>query len=225
MSSTTLCSRDVRSVCRRGSLALSSRANCSVAPIMASISAMVDSILSRSCAFSTVSARSRSKRQRRAQIVRDGRQQARAVLDQTAQARLHVVEGTGRLPGLDGAGFGQRRGVDIVAEPFGGRCQRGKGCGHAADGPHGHGENDDCHDAHGKQELSGERGAAGRQGGRKREPRPSARGMETCRSRKAANPPKPCIIGPCPIMCQGPNGGPSAADADTRGCRAGPRDS
>ena len=50
----------MRSVGRRGSLALSSRANCSVAPIMASISAMVDSILSRSCTFSTVSARSRS---------------------------------------------------------------------------------------------------------------------------------------------------------------------
>ena len=110
------------------------------------------------------------QRQRRAQIVRDGRQQARAVLDQAAQARLHVVEGAGRLPRLGGSGFGQRRCVDVMAEPFGGRCQRGKGCGHAPDGPHGHGQNDDCHDAHGKQELSRERGAAGRQGSRKREP-------------------------------------------------------
>ena len=99
--------------------------------------------------------------------MRDRRQQARAVLDQTAQARLHVVEGARGLPGLDGAGFGQRRGIHIVAKPLGRRRQRGKRSGHAPHGPHGHGENDDRHDAHRQQELSGEGGAACGQGSRK----------------------------------------------------------
>ena len=102
--------------------------------------------------------------------MRDGCQQARAVLDQAAQPRLHVVEGARGLPGLGGAGFGQGRRVHIVAEPLGSNRERGERCGHAPDGPHGHGENDDCHNGHGEEELRGERGAAGRQGSREREP-------------------------------------------------------
>ena len=166
------------------------------------------------------------QRQRRAQIVRDGRQQARPVLDQAAQARLHGVEGTGRLPRLDGAGLRQRRSVDIMAEPFGGRCQRGKGCGHAADGPHGHGENDDRHDTHGQQELTRERGAACRQGGRKREPlairqresRPADR--ESRRNRRSR-----ASWGHAPSCARDRTAARPLADADTRGCRAVPRDS
>ena len=119
MSSTTLCSREVRSVCRLGSLALSSRANSSVAPIMESISAIVDSILSRSRAFSTVSARSRSSVNgvRRSCEMAASRRVRFSI--KLRKPRLHVVEGARGLPGLGGAGFGQGRRVHIVAEPVG----------------------------------------------------------------------------------------------------------
>ena len=61
MSSTMLCTSATMSVLRDGSAAASSRAKFRVAPIIASISAMVASILSRSCGSATFSARRRSR--------------------------------------------------------------------------------------------------------------------------------------------------------------------
>ena len=56
---------------------------------------------------------------------------------------------------------------------------------------------------------------------------PSGRGIATCRSRKPPKPPKPCIIGPRPIIgCQAAERrARPASEADTRGCRADPSDS
>ena len=127
MSSTTLCSRAVRSVGRLGSSALWSRANVSVAPIMASISAMVDSILSRSCAFSTVSARNRSSvsgvrrscemaASRRVRFSMRSRKRVCMSLKARAACRVSMVPVSGS---------GAR--IDVVPEPLGGRGQRAQG--------------------------------------------------------------------------------------------------
>ena len=182
---------------------------------------MVDSILSRSCAFSTVSARSRSSV---SGVRRSCEMAASRRVRFSIRPRKRVcmsLKARAACLGLDGAGLRQRWRIDIVPEPLGGRCQRAKRGGDTAHRPHRHGENDDRHDAHGEEELTRRR--QGRLPAARSQTRATGRPPEGWRPadpRKPANPPKPCIIGPCPIMCQGPNGGPPLDAMPTRAAAA-----
>ena len=178
---------------------------------MESISAMVDSILSRSCALSTVSVRSRSSvrgvrksceiaASNRVRLSIKFRSRFCMSLKARAASRVSVVPTSGR----GGASTSCPSRSAAVAREASGEVTRrtahtvtarmimammpieSTNCAEKAGPPAG-------------------RAVANASHG------PSARGMETCRSRKAANPPNPCIIGPCPIRCHGPNGGPPLA--------------
>nr|WP_037078297.1 hypothetical protein [Neorhizobium vignae] len=72
---------------------------------------------------------------RRAQIMRNGGKQSRAVFDEPAQALLHGVERARRVARFRRAGFGQRRRVQIPAESLGCRRQCAKWRSNAAHRP------------------------------------------------------------------------------------------
>ena len=57
-------------------------------------------------------------RDRRAQVVGNGRDHERTVVDETPDALLHQVEGPGRVPDFGGPRFAQRRRIDVGAEPI-----------------------------------------------------------------------------------------------------------
>ena len=121
---------------------------------MASISAMVASIFSRSAAFSTFSVRNRSS----VKGVRKSCEIAASMRVRfsirATQTRLHGVESVGGLSRLNRAGLGHRRSIQVVAKPLGCGRERGKWRRHTPHDPHGHGENDDRHDPHGQEELA-----------------------------------------------------------------------
>ena len=215
----------MRSVRRRGSAVASSRANCNVAPIMESISAMLASILSRSCASPAFSARNRNNVngvRRSCEIAASmrvrfsTRPRSRACIALNARDACCVsivpVSGIGgafkSLPSRSAAAESDASGAVTrrTAHTETARMTTAmipidrRNCRENAEPLSGRAVTNESH-------------------------WPSGRGTATCRSRKPPKPPKapmPCIIGPRPIMgCQPPGPEPSG-NADTRGCRAGP---
>ena len=116
----TLSISAARSTARVSSCAASSRANASVASAMRCISSRVSRILLADLLVLDELGAQAQGRDRRAQIVRDRRQHAGAVLDEALQAGMHAVEGAGRLAHVGRPALGHRRHRLAAAEPLGG---------------------------------------------------------------------------------------------------------
>ena len=86
------------------------------------------------CVFNEVGAEFQA-RQHGAQVVADGGQHYGAVIDETAQALLHQIEGARRVAQFAGSLFGQSRRADIKTDPFRGIGKIAQGVCHAVDWP------------------------------------------------------------------------------------------
>ena len=94
-------------------------------------------------------------RNRCAQVVGYGRDHLRAVLDEAADAVLHLVEGADGVAHLPGPGFGEGRGVHVQPQAFGGARKAGEGGAHARDDEDRKKDDAEDHHAHRDHQAQG----------------------------------------------------------------------
>ncbi len=93
---------------------------------------------------------------RRAQVVRDGRQHLRAVLDEAANALLHLVEGARGPAHLHRSRLAQRWRIDVHAQALRGSGEDAKRLVEVMDDDHREDQHGAQHDRHGQHEAVGE---------------------------------------------------------------------